>query len=178
MSSVEFSRIMALADVPPKGTEIRFKASEEECAALATRFDLVALSDFSGRAHMRPWRRVGLVVEGSFSANVSQTCVLTLDRVDSRVREEFKLHFLPLAMIEKLESEAAEREIIVDAASEDAPEPLEGDAIDLGELMAEQLGLGIDPYPRRPGAILEIPETASEAALKPFAALQALKKGD
>jgi len=72
----------------------------------------------------------------------------------------------------------AEREIIVDAASEDAPEPLEGDEIDLGELMAEQLGLGIDPYPRRPGAILEIPETASEAALKPFAALQALKKGD
>jgi len=178
MSSVEFSRVVMLADVPPKGTEIRFKASEEECAALATRFDLQALSDFSGRAHMRPWRRVGLAIEGSFGANVVQTCVLTLERVENRVQEEFKLHFLPPAMIEKLESEAAEREIIVDAASEDAPEPLEGEEVDLGELMAEQLGLSIDPYPRKPGAVLQVPETASEAALKPFAALKALKKGE
>jgi hypothetical protein len=36
----------------------------------------------------------------------------------------------------------------------DEPEPLEGDRIDLGEIVAEELALAIDPYPRAPGAEL------------------------
>jgi len=54
--------------------------------------------------------------------------------------------------------------------------------IDLGELAAEQLGLAIDPYPRKPDA--EVPAewkgelAAAPAAVErpnPFAALEKLK---
>jgi hypothetical protein len=34
-------------------------------------------------------------------------------------------------------------------------EPFEGDAIDIGEAVAQQLALALDPYPRAPGASLE-----------------------
>ena len=74
-------------------------------------------------------------------------------------------------------------EIELDAEAADGPEPLAGPEIDLGEVAAEQLGLAIDPYPRRAGA--EVPaEWAGEPApepsppekVNPFAALGKLKK--
>ena len=46
--------------------------------------------------------------------------------------------------------------------------------IDLGEAAAEQLALALDPYPRAPGAVLEM-EEEPEAA--PFAALAAFPAG-
>ena len=41
------------------------------------------------------------------------------------------------------------------SAQADAPEPLSGNLLDVGEIVAEQLSLAADPYPRRPGAKLE-----------------------
>jgi len=35
---------------------------------------------------------------------------------------------------------------------------------------------GVDPYPRKPGAVLEV-SSAGDDSVKPFAALAALKKG-
>ena len=50
-------------------------------------------------------------------------------------------------------------------------------AVDLGAIATEFLLLGIDPYPRKPGAVFEAPP-AGDPASHPFAALAALKKGD
>ncbi|MGH6890961.1 MAG: hypothetical protein ACREEP_01765, partial [Dongiaceae bacterium] len=54
--------------------------------------------------------------------------------------------------------------------------------IDLGELAAEQLGLAIDPYPRKPDAQIPAEWTAEPASEppaakrpNPFAALEKLK---
>ena len=49
--------------------------------------------------------------------------------------------------------------------------------VDLGAVATEFLLLGIDPYPRKPGAVFDAPP-AGDAAGHPFAALAALKKGD
>ena len=43
--------------------------------------------------------------------------------------------------------------------------------------MASLLILGLDPYPRKPGAVFESPE-GDEPDPSPFAALAKLKKGD
>ena len=59
----------------------------------------------------------------------------------------------------------------------DGPEPLTGAAIDLGAIATEFLILGIDPYPRKPGAVFEAPSSADRDATA-FAALAALKKSD
>ena len=64
-------------------------------------------------------------------------------------------------------------------AEDDDPEapddiPYGGGSIDLGEAAAEQLALALDPYPRRPGAVLA--ETTAAADRSPFAALARLQR--
>ena len=59
----------------------------------------------------------------------------------------------------------------------DLPEPLPEGALDLGETVAQQLSLGLDPYPRAPGSELDSRwrgETGPPQG--PFAGLAALKK--
>jgi hypothetical protein len=50
-----------------------------------------------------------------------------------------------------------------------------GAVADLGEALAEQLALALDPYPRAPDAAL--PPEAEEAPASPFARLAALRGG-
>ena len=46
-----------------------------------------------------------------------------------------------------------------------------------GAVATEFLLLGLDPYPRKPGAVFDAPP-ADDPASRPFAALAALKKGE
>lgn len=77
-------------------------------------------------------------------------------------------------------------EIDIDFEDSDPPEPILDGKIDLGAVVAEQLSLGLDPYPRRAGA--EVPqefapsaaeleaEAAADGKRKPFLGLDKLKK--
>jgi len=178
----EFSLLLVVDDVPPNGKTIRFAVGEAERAALALRFDLLDLSDFHGLLTARPWRRFGLELEGSLEADLVQACVTTLEPISAHLSQKFKLHYLPIEMIEKDAAEAENREIVVDLQSEDPPEPIENGVLDVGEAMSEQLFLEIDPYPKKPGAVFEstesAPSEAEESRPNPFAALEKLKKKD
>jgi uncharacterized metal-binding protein YceD (DUF177 family) len=178
----EFSKHVAATDVPPNGTVIRFEADEGERAALAARFGIVELQSFKGSIGVKPWRRHGLVLEGTFEAALVQTCIVTLEPLDEKVSEHFRLYFLPLEMIERDAAAAAEREIIVDVDSDDVPDPIENGRIDVGEVMSEQLALAINPYPKKPGAEAvehtDAPAEAAEERPNPFAILEKLKKKD
>jgi uncharacterized metal-binding protein YceD (DUF177 family) len=110
----------------------------------------------------------GLRVAGRVSATVEQTCVITLEPVTNEVEEDIDLIYLPGAAAQagpKVRDEPAE-----------GPEPLIDGKVDLGTLATEFLVLGLDPYPRRPGAEFQSPEI-KEAAGGPFAALATLKNG-
>lgn len=56
------------------------------------------------------------------------------------------------------------------------PEPLLGGVVDLGALATEFLILGLDPYPRKSGAVFEAPPDRKPED-SPFAALAKLTKG-
>ncbi|HUD50242.1 DUF177 domain-containing protein [Parvibaculum sp.] len=179
----EFSIDIALDDLPPQGRAITFEASAAECAALAKRFDLIELRSLKGEANMRHWRKLGVALEGRFEADVVQACVVTLEPVPSRLAERFKVHFLPADMLEEAAGgPGAEREIIIDTESDEPPEPFEAGHIDVGEMIAEQLALALDPYPRKEGVSLDEPladqAEADEVKPNPFAALEKLKKKD
>jgi uncharacterized metal-binding protein YceD (DUF177 family) len=66
----------------------------------------------------------------------------------------------------------------------DEPDIVNGGAIDLGELAAEELALNLDPYPRKPGAELAAelgsvqPENEQRSGDSPFAALRKLVKSE
>lgn len=158
----EFSRLLPLGSVGQEGRQQVLEAAEGERAALAARFRIPAVESF--RAELRLWPEAdgSIRVDGRLAAEVVQTCVVTLEPVAQRVEEPVALRLLPSG---------------VEPADDDPDQPDEipsrNGAVDLGEALAEQLALALDPYPRAPGAVL--PEEASDADEGPMAALAALR---
>lgn len=171
---LELSRRLRLDRVPPAGVALDIDASELERAALSRRFEVLSIPELRAQVSLRAegggrWR-----VEGRLTALVVQACGITLDPVEQRIDEPFAVRFAQDA--EEIDRETGELIVGTEAA-----EPLEGDSLDLGEIVADQLGLAIDPFPRKPGASLAdiLPQGAEKApAVGPFAALAALKRGN
>ena len=164
----------------PSGAALEITPSDGERAALAKRFGFLGLPAFSARASVD--RRVGgqIVVEGRLRARIVQACVLTLDPVAQDLDEAFRIVFR-MDMADDRDPESGEAVL---ASQADAPEPLTGNVLDVGEIVAEQLSLAADPYPRRPGAKLEdvLPKPRHggrkghpEQRRHPFAGLAALR---
>jgi Large ribosomal RNA subunit accumulation protein YceD len=114
----------------------------------------------------------GLHVVGHVSATVGQNCVLTLEPFSNEIEETIDLVFLPRPAPVREEGEA---EMQPRARKWNDPEPLIGGSVDLGALATEFLVLGLDPYPRKPGAVFEPPQE-QEPDAGPFAALAKLAK--
>jgi len=177
----EFRLRIAAKDVPPTGAQIAFEADAKTRAALARRFGILELQVLRGTARIRPFRKHGLILDCRFEAQLTQSCVVTLDPVPQRIDENFTRRWMPAHLIEP-DGIADGREILVEAEGDDAPEPMENGAIDIGEAVAEALALAIEPYPRRPDAAYNPSPEASAAAAEerpnPFAVLEKLKKND
>ena len=169
----EFSRLLALDSVPPTGTTVHLKASADECRALAARFELVRLDRLEGELTVAPVDPTSMFhVTGHVDADAVQSCVVTFEPVPARVRASFDRLFSR----EVPADTDAEVEIDVDA---ETPEPLTGDKLDLGEILAEELSLALDPYPRSPEADRRLAQLAAEGGDNPggpFDALAAWRK--
>jgi uncharacterized metal-binding protein YceD (DUF177 family) len=163
---------VTVAQIPDTGLHREIEADRavrEALAALAgLREILSARASFDvtvkngGRVH----------VTGQVRARVEQTCVVTLDPLENEIDEAVDLEFAPPEQIPQLAdlAEEGEREI------PDSPEPIVGGMIDLGRLATDALFLGIDPYPRKPGAVFEPKLEAADPEDHPFAALKELKR--
>jgi hypothetical protein len=176
----EIERLVDLERMGASGAALEITPSDSERAALAKRFGFLGLPAFSARVTVD--RRVGgqIVVEGRLRGRIVQACVLTLDPVTQDLDEAFRIVFKP-DMADDRDPESGEAVLNSQA---DAPEPLAGNVLDVGEIVAEQLSLAADPYPRRPGAKLEdvLPKPRHggrrgqpEQRRHPFAGLAALR---
>ncbi|MFV3076248.1 YceD family protein [Niveispirillum fermenti] len=186
----ELSRTVIADKVTTSGGYEVVTAGDAECAALATRFDLISLSGLTAKLRLRRVRGDFIKVTGELEADVVQRCVVTLEPVPAHVKEEFSALYAPDHLIPKEEEDAESDHFQYLGAEEDFPEPMPGGRIDIGELVAQNLSLALDPYPRRDGVeftpILEDvgPDTlsltgdepAEPPRQNPFAALSRLKK--
>lgn len=169
---VEFSRPLLLDAVPPQGATVALEATADECRALAARFGLVELGSLSGEVRVEPVDgSATYLVTGRLDAAVVQTCVVTLEPVPARVQAEFDRLFsteMP---------EDTDGEVEVDAEAE-TPEPLASDRLDLGEILAEELSLAMDPYPRSADADRHLAEFGGggKGSVSPFATLSGLRR--
>ncbi len=183
-AGAEFSRPFRLSQLGPEPCEMSFSPGPEECRALARRFDLVAISQFDCTASIRALADDGQYeLTGRFVARLQQACVVTLEPVDARLEESFRLRLQRLepAVEDASRPEPASRkaELIFDA-DEDDVEPVIGEDVDLGEIFAQYLCLALDPYPRKPGAALagdDVVDPPRRARANPFTILRELKDG-
>ncbi|CAA9211678.1 MAG: Conserved hypothetical protein, gene in Ubiquinol-cytochrome C chaperone locus [uncultured Craurococcus sp.] len=158
----EFSRPLALGMVREGGRHLSLTATPAECAALAARFGILALDGLSAELHLTMEPEGTVRAKGRVAACLTQACIVTLEPVPQAVDEPVAFRLLPPGR----EPQDGPDDI-------DEIECPDGTA-DLGEAVAEQLALALDPYPRAPGA--ELPDEATDRSADAFAALSALRR--
>jgi len=171
----EFSRPVPTKDIGEVEISEVIEATAAERTALAKRFGLLALERLTAECRVRRESDKIIRVAGKFQAQLAQTCVVTLEPVASDVENSFSLLFS-----EDAELNTSASEILVELDEEDPPEPIPPGGIDLGELVAEQLALDLDPYPRAEGAELKQLDQGdgrdgTKAGESPFSVLESLK---
>jgi hypothetical protein len=173
-------RTLLPQDVPPTGTHVKIEADEATRAALARAAAVPAVAALRAELEIRPWSGDGFLVTGRVVARLTQTCVVSLEPIETNVDETVEVKLVPPEAMAKFEVHPDENgEIDLDAAALDLPDPIEGGVIDLGAIVTEHFMLGIDPYPRKPGAVFDAAAAGvatGDAELSPFAALARLKK--
>lgn len=173
-SNVPWSVPVAVKDIPASGLHVEIEAPAAiRAQVLALVAGLASVRDLPKLSAMFDLTSRGarVHVAGQVSARVAQTCVVTLEPIESAVEETVDVLFAP--------AEAAQTEhVLDDNAPEDGkepPEPLVDGTVDIGALATEFLVLGIDPHPRKAGAEFA-PLKVGDDSASAFAALEALKK--
>jgi len=168
----EMSRIVKIDRLPD--APLRIEANEDERRKLAGRFGLPALHALVAEIALESDGEE-IAAKGNLTARFDQACAVSGEPFANRVDEPVTLRFVPRYS----HAESASEEEEIELSEDDLDEvPFEGQSFDLGEAIAQSLGLAIDPYARGPEADaaredagLDDPKTGGA-----FAALAALKK--
>ncbi len=139
----ELSRIVRADTIGVTSKASTVVARPDERAALAKRFDLLALDELAAELDIVR-DAAGIRVTGTMHARGEQACVVSAEPVAFALDEPIELRFSEAAIPDgdEVELGAADLDVM----------PLDGDALDLGEAVAQSLGLALDPYPRAPDA--------------------------
>jgi hypothetical protein len=153
-------------DVPETGLHLDLVADEAVRASLGALAGLRALPRLEAAIDLARHGN-GLRASGQVSATVGQTCVVTLEPLDGTVEETFDIVFSP--------APTDDRAAAVQYDGDEPPELLADGIADVGAVASEFFLLGIDRYPRKPGAAFAAP-VAEASGDGPFAALARLKR--
>lgn len=174
----EYHVEVVVEELPRTGRHFILEPDSEIRDALAERFGLLSLSALRGEMHVKALAGAPIYrVTGRIEAACEQPCVVTLRPVEQSINEEFELEFAPGVDLPD--------ELDLTLEDDDPCEPIINGKIDLGELLAQQLALALDPYPRASDADLEkIRDEAAKSGREfevnagkasPFGALSKLK---
>ncbi|MEO6092518.1 MAG: DUF177 domain-containing protein [Novosphingobium sp.] len=164
----EFSRL-----VDPRhadGRRVVLEPTDRERAALARRFGLVAIERLAAEA-LLTGRGAVIEVQGTLRADIVQSCAVSAEDLAVAIEEPLTFRFVPARA-----DHPPDEEIELDAEACDEIE-YAGTSFDLGEAIAQSLGLAIDPFAIGPAA--EEARRAGwlgESGEGPFAVLAKLRK--
>lgn len=176
-------------DVPEAGLHLDLAAPDEVRAGIAALGEVTAIPRLEAALDVVRQGASRLRVTGRVQATVEQTCVVTLEPVTNAVNEAIDVVFAPAAEV----APAADSHEFDDfddfdddlehsgddapggSAGTEVPEALAADgSADVGAIAVEFLLLGIDPFPRKPGAEFKRPAERG-ATVSPFAELAKLR---
>lgn len=119
---------------------IRFQADAGQCRALADFLGIPEVRAVSATLKLRaePGRR--FILDGPVTADLTQTCVVTLAPLETRVETPIRRVYQDVPP----DDEDPEQ----DPFADDAPDLVEGGVIDAGVALCEHIALEMEPYPR------------------------------
>jgi len=170
------SRPFAIDDLSDGPLQRSVVATADECEAIAHYFDIPRLESLKADLHIS--QLAGQVrVTGTLKARVTQKCVVSLELFDSDVTDDIEIDFADPSYVARAEEAWSKRiedeDDVTDAL--EPPDPIINGSIDLGAIVVEFLVLGLDPYPRKEGAVFEAADDSGDEKASPFAALAQLK---
>jgi hypothetical protein len=176
-----FTRPVRIESVSADGLEQTIEANEAERAALAKLNGLPGIARLTATFVLKRAGRGLIKVRGEVHAEVTQSCVVSLEPIDATLDEPVDVRFaVPVGESASRRGpplSAAEAESL-SLDGEDQPDKIVDGRIDLGALAAEFMVLGLDPYPRKPGVDFTPPKTEGEGVDTPFSGLgEGAKKG-
>lgn len=163
--------------LPQRGMPVLIEASPQQRSELAQVHNLLSVDFFKAELLVEKWKGDGIRVTGTVEGRIEQACIVTLEPLKAKIREEIDTLFVPENSRFVRPGIDARGEILLHADGDDSPETFSGDAIDVGALAEEFFALGLDPYPRKEGAAIEPDISAEDADASPFAKLFSLKRG-
>lgn len=168
--NAEFSRLLDVDALDDEVSVRTFDAEPGECVALASRFGLVAIENLAAEVQARrPDGGSAVHVRVAFTTNVLQSCVVTLDPVESSISSGFEVVYVP----ESAGAEDRDQEILIALDDQDPPDTYREGVIDVGEAIAEHVALALDPYPRKPGATFDGVSVGDKGSdIRPFSGLR------
>ena len=165
----EFSHVVKLIDIGAGVSNIQLAADEPARSGLMARFDLAVLDMLEAELSLSRSAK-GVLAQGSFRAALAQYCVATGDPVPVALNEPVNIRFVT--------EPAAGVNVEIELDAEDCDSMFHnGQSIDLGEAVAQSLGLALDPYPRGANAPdrMKAAGVRSEDEVEPVGALAGLK---
>lgn len=161
----EFSSAVTLDSLPRGGKHFVLSADDDERKAVAHRLGVPAIARLDGHVQLRA-TNARIFVKGRIDAALTRECVASLEAMDEAIGEEFEIEFL---RHNPAPTQAGPKE---DESEEDrlnAPDIHDAPALDLGELLVQQLSLAMDPFPRLPNATNLVDQFGVVETLSPFA---------
>ena len=166
----EFSRPVRVDQIARHAQGVTITADASERETLAQRFNLLSLSRLEADYALNE-NEGAIEARGRVRAELAQPCVATGVPVPEVIDTDFLLRF-----VAEQSNEGGEEELEIDSQDCDIIS-YDGQAIDMGEAVAETMALAMTPFPRAPDADLYLREAGvlTEEQASPFAVLQSLK---
>ncbi len=159
--------IVDIVTLPHNGRHITLSASPAQCAQLATRFGVIALTAYGLDIHATR-KENSVNVKGHVHGHVTQNCVISLTPITTSLHCDFDIMFHPESVMNDYLSEDY-------ADASPIPEMLEDGKANISELAAQIFSLEIPDYPRAENVHFSYTEDASRPKT-PFSQLEKLKK--
>lgn len=146
--------------------DVSLNLNSEDCQALASYLEVPAVEHLNAAATVTRFGTL-ITVRGELSSRMTRICVASLQEMQEEISEDFLVTYTT----DSVSVDAGHKEIEADL---DAPEPLEGDHLPIGDVILEQLVLAMDPHPRREDSE-PVQDPRAGERISPFSVLDGLK---
>ncbi len=157
-------RVFALDHLGTDGRAFLIETSETERRRLAKWLKVEALPALCAAGSIEAAQgAIDVIVRGRITGEVVQRCVVTLAPLTERLDIAFDRRYSARLSDEWGGYGAETEEIFLDLESEPVVDPLPAGGLDLGAVIAEELALHIEDYPKSPA--LTPPELTASAVV-------------